>query len=83
MRYSHLWICDRILQQCIAAGALPARQQLFLIAQLEVDQVDESPIGTVLEDLREAGCRVEDIATREPSLEDVFVELTEGNARAA
>lgn len=39
----------------------------------------EQPIGRVIEALREAGCRIEDISTREPSLEDVFVELTEGD----
>ncbi|MCI0749036.1 MAG: ABC transporter ATP-binding protein [Nevskiales bacterium] len=34
------------------------------------------PVGRVLETLRAAGCTVEDIHTREPTLEDIFVELT-------
>jgi ABC-2 type transport system ATP-binding protein len=34
------------------------------------------PIAEVMETLRAAGCRIEDIHTREPRLEDIFVELT-------
>lgn len=33
-------------------------------------------IADVLETIRDAGLRVEDVRTREPSLEDIFVELT-------
>lgn len=43
--------------------------------ELKLDRVRQ-PIGRVIEELQAAGCRVEDIATREPTLEDVFVELT-------
>ena len=39
-------------------------------------QSDTHPIGAVLESLRQAGCVIEDVATREPDLEDIFVELT-------
>ena len=38
------------------------------------------PIGGVLEALRLAGCVIEDIATRDPTLEDIFVELTGARA---
>ncbi|MGH8540733.1 MAG: ABC transporter ATP-binding protein [Stenotrophobium sp.] len=38
------------------------------------------PIGGVLESLRTAGCGIEDVHTREPTLEDIFVELTNGGA---
>jgi ABC-2 type transport system ATP-binding protein len=34
------------------------------------------PIGEVLESLRAGGARIDDVHTREPRLEDVFVELT-------
>jgi ABC-2 type transport system ATP-binding protein len=34
------------------------------------------PIGEVLESLRSAGCAIEDIRTREPTLEEIFVDLT-------
>jgi ABC-2 type transport system ATP-binding protein len=34
------------------------------------------PVGEVLEALRAHGARIEDVHTREPTLEDVFVELT-------
>jgi ABC-2 type transport system ATP-binding protein len=36
------------------------------------------PIGEVLEALRTGGARIDDVHTREPTLEDVFVELTHG-----
>ncbi len=35
------------------------------------------PIGKVLETLRSAGVVIEDVHTREPDLEDIFVELTQ------
>ncbi|HZP12749.1 MAG TPA: ABC transporter ATP-binding protein [Nevskiaceae bacterium] len=37
---------------------------------------DKHPIGGVFEALRKAGIAVEDVRTREPTLEDIFVELT-------
>jgi ABC-2 type transport system ATP-binding protein len=37
---------------------------------------DKHPIGGVFETLRKAGIAVEDVRTREPTLEDIFVELT-------
>ncbi len=41
---------------------------------------DKDRIGDVLDGVREAGFRLEDIRVREPSLEDVFVEMTGGEA---
>lgn len=41
---------------------------------------DKDRIGDVLDGVREAGFRLEDIRMREPSLEDVFVEMTGGEA---
>jgi ABC-2 type transport system ATP-binding protein len=40
------------------------------------------PVGEVLEALQAHGARIEDVHTREPSLEDVFVELTREPAHA-
>ncbi|MFX6823232.1 hypothetical protein ABTH33_19995, partial [Acinetobacter baumannii] len=37
---------------------------------------DKHPIGTVFAALRGAGIDIEDVHTREPDLEDIFVELT-------
>ncbi|MBI2382766.1 MAG: ABC transporter ATP-binding protein [Gammaproteobacteria bacterium] len=37
---------------------------------------EEQPIGEVLESVRGAGFRIVDVRTREPTLEDVFLELT-------
>lgn len=38
-------------------------------------------IGDVLESIRGAGFRIEDVRTRDPSLEDIFVELTSDDAQ--
>jgi ABC-2 type transport system ATP-binding protein len=40
---------------------------------------DHDTIGDILDELRAAGLRVRDIQTREPHLEDIFVELTQKN----
>jgi len=49
--------------------------------ELKLDRV-KHPVGEVLEALRNAGARVEDVHTREPTLEDIFVELTHEPAAA-
>jgi ABC-2 type transport system ATP-binding protein len=41
---------------------------------------DRHPIGSVFAALRTAGIDIEDVHTREPDLEDIFVELTGGAA---
>ena len=43
---------------------------------IELKVPTAEPIGAMLESLRSAGCVIEDIATRDPTLEDIFVELT-------
>jgi ABC-2 type transport system ATP-binding protein len=43
--------------------------------ELKLERV-RHPVGEVLETLRAHGARVDDVHTREPTLEDVFVELT-------
>ena len=43
---------------------------------------DKHPIGSVFAALRGAGLDIEDVQTREPDLEDIFVELT-GNKQGA
>jgi len=43
--------------------------------ELKLD-VKRNPVGSVLEALHAGGVRVNDVHTREPTLEDVFVELT-------
>jgi ABC-2 type transport system ATP-binding protein len=43
--------------------------------ELKLDRT-RHPVGNVLDALRDAGARVEDIHTREPTLEDIFVEMT-------
>ncbi|HVT34746.1 MAG TPA: ABC transporter ATP-binding protein [Nevskiaceae bacterium] len=45
--------------------------------ELKLDR-KQHPVGNVLDALRDAGARVEDIHTREPTLEDIFVEMTKG-----
>jgi ABC-2 type transport system ATP-binding protein len=39
------------------------------------------PIGEVLEALRAGGARIDDVHTREPKLEDIFMEMTRHGAR--
>ncbi|NKF22911.1 ABC transporter ATP-binding protein [Solimonas marina] len=41
------------------------------------------PIGGVFDALRTAGVAIEDVQTREPDLEDIFIELTGHSAQAA
>jgi ABC-2 type transport system ATP-binding protein len=41
-----------------------------------------TPIGSVFDALRNAGIAIEDVHTREPDLEDIFIELTGHSAKA-
>ena len=47
--------------------------------ELKLDRV-KHPVGEVLEALRIHGARIEDVHTREPTLQDIFVELTRKGA---
>ncbi|HUP90845.1 MAG TPA: ABC transporter ATP-binding protein [Solimonas sp.] len=71
----------RFLSIKLANGAaLPdALQPLWSGARnghIELKVPTAEPIGAVLESLRSSGCVLEDIHTREPDLEDIFVEIT-------
>ncbi len=71
----------RFLSLRLSSGTMP--EKLLALKVSEKNGLVElklptatHPIGAVLEALRAAGCAVEDIQTREPTLEDIFVELT-------
>jgi ABC-2 type transport system ATP-binding protein len=49
--------------------------------ELKLDRV-KHPVGDVLETLQSSGVRVEDVHTREPTLEDIFMELTHESKRS-
>jgi ABC-2 type transport system ATP-binding protein len=49
------------------------------IVELKLDR-DQHPIGSVFAALRSAGAVIEDVQTRDPDLEDIFVELTHHEA---
>jgi ABC-2 type transport system ATP-binding protein len=72
----------RFLRLKLAAGAaLPGHLQPLVAGQvngaLELKlETARHPIGAVLTALRDAGIVIEDIHTREPDLEDIFIELT-------
>ena len=52
------------------------------VIELRLD-VARHPIGGVFDALRDAGLAIEDVHTRDPDLEDIFVELTRRDARSA
>lgn len=73
----------RFLRIKLAEGsALPSELQA-LVASEKAGTVElkletaKHPIGSVFEALRRAGIAIEDVHTREPDLEDIFVELTQ------
>ncbi|HUS25127.1 MAG TPA: ABC transporter ATP-binding protein [Candidatus Binatia bacterium] len=79
----------RFLKLRLSGNTLPPA-----LAQLQVSEKEgeielkldrtKHPVGAVLESLQGAGVRVEDVHTREPTLQDIFVELTrEPKAHAA
>ncbi|EIT69140.1 MULTISPECIES: ABC transporter ATP-binding protein [Hydrocarboniphaga] len=49
------------------------------VIELKLD-TSQHPIGGVFDTLRNAGIAIEDVHTREPDLEDIFVELTKREA---
>jgi ABC-2 type transport system ATP-binding protein len=79
----------RFLSLTLPAGVeLPAALRERVVAEkngvLELKlEKDKHPIGGVFEALRKAGIAVEDVRTREPTLEDIFVELTGDKPRKA
>ncbi|MGH8444826.1 MAG: ABC transporter ATP-binding protein, partial [Solimonas sp.] len=78
----------RFLRLKLADGAQlpPALRELVaaeINGSLELKlEVSRHPIGAVFDALRTAGVAIEDVHTREPDLEDIFIELTGHTARA-
>lgn len=72
------------LQLTGQGGELPGHVER-LIEERRGDTIDlklkqgEDFIGDVIEGIRDAGWRITDVHTREPSLENIFVELTMGS----
>lgn len=73
----------RFLRIKLADGALLPEALRPLVASEKDNTVElkleiaRHPIGSVFEALRRAGVAIEDVHTREPDLEDIFVELTQ------
>lgn len=71
----------RFLTLSLSGAPLPESLRPFVNAEpdgaieLKLDRRTQ-PVTSVLEQLRAEGCTVDDIHTREPDLEDIFVELT-------
>lgn len=72
----------RFLQLKLASGVTlpPALQPLVTgetdgVVELKLE-ISRNPIGGVFDTLRSAGVAIEDVHTREPDLEDIFIELT-------
>jgi ABC-2 type transport system ATP-binding protein len=79
----------RFLRLKIAnGGALPASLRELVTGEpnghveLRLER-DKHPIASVFAALKSAGLEIEDVQTREPDLEDIFVELTGHGAAAA
>jgi len=73
----------RFLRVKLTGAALPEglRPLVDSEADGEVElklERSKHPIGDVLEALRAGGARIDDVHTREPTLEDIFVEMTKG-----
>ncbi len=76
----------RFLRLTLAPGASLPEGLLPLIneekngtVELKLER-DRHPIGGVFSALKSAGLDIEDVRTREPTLEDIFIELTGGGA---
>jgi ABC-2 type transport system ATP-binding protein len=74
----------RFLRLKLAAGAMLPESLRALVSgepngsvELKLETA-KHPIASVLETLRLAGVAIEDVHTRDPDLEDIFVELTGG-----
>jgi len=71
----------RFLRLKLGNGALPESLRPLVcsekngITELRLER-DKHPIGGVFTALRMAGVDIEDVQTREPDLEDIFIELT-------
>lgn len=72
----------RFLRIKLAEGDTLPEDMLELVTSQKAGQIElkletaRHPIGSVFEKLRQAGIAIDDVHTREPDLEDIFVELT-------
>ena len=83
----------RFLKLKLNGAGLPEALRSMVVSEKEGEielklERARHPVGEVLETLRAHGARIDDVHTREPTLEDVFVELTRatkspGSARGA
>jgi ABC-2 type transport system ATP-binding protein len=75
----------RFLRLKIASGSLPEKLRPLMTSEtngtveLKLER-DKHPIGGVFAALRAAGVDIEDVHSREPDLEDIFIELTRESA---
>jgi ABC-2 type transport system ATP-binding protein len=78
----------RFLRLKLSNGVLPESLRPLVTAdsngvtELRLER-DKHPISSVFAALRGAGVDIEDVHTREPDLEDIFIELTGEHAAAA
>lgn len=76
----------RFLRLKLAGGARLPEGLLPLVAAQDEDSVElkletaRHPIGAVFAALRDAGIGIDDVQTRDPDLEDIFIELTGNGA---
>jgi len=70
----------RFLKLKLNGAGLPESLKPLVVSEtggeIELKLERKHPVGEVLETLRAHGARIDDVHTREPTLEDVFVELT-------
>ncbi|MGH8443051.1 MAG: ATP-binding cassette domain-containing protein, partial [Nevskiaceae bacterium] len=71
----------RFLRVKLNGAGLPDALRPLVVSEKDGEielrlEVARHPIGEVLESLRAGGARIDDVHTREPTLEDIFVELT-------
>ena len=71
----------RFLRVKLNGAGLPDALRPLVVSEKDGEielrlEVAKHPIGEVLESLRAGGARIDDVHTREPTLEDIFVELT-------
>ncbi len=77
----------RFLRLKLAEGAvLPEALRPLVVGEVNgaVElklETSKHPIGSVFAALRAAGVAIEDVHTREPDLEDIFIDLTRGDAQ--
>ena len=71
----------RFLRVKLNGAALPEGLRPLVVSEqdgeieLKLERA-KHPVGEVLEALRSGGARIDDVHTREPTLEDIFVEMT-------